>query len=218
LIRFRHAVKLSIVQLVNILLPVLVLVTLLGAIYLYSDAKLDSDPNLAWARELLASFSATLWRSDLVLPVAFFSINLTSRRYGYNYALAQLAIGLALCLIAGLTKPGNLGDWGITSPSVTSRNVASFTVAFTFASLFGIALFEAGRGPRWWLSPLLSSLGTSLLFAIIYYPAAFSGTQVDWFSSSVAHFVVFFTESVLLLIPYCLLRPAMRPIGGLNGY
>jgi hypothetical protein len=29
---------------------------------------------------------------------------------------------------------------------------------------------------------------------------------------------VFFGESILLLVPYYLLRPAMRPLSGMNGY
>ena len=39
-----------------------------------------------------------------------------------------------------------------------------------------------------------------------------------WADSALVHFALFFGESILLLGPYYLLRPAMRPIAGLNGY
>jgi hypothetical protein len=38
------------------------------------------------------------------------------------------------------------------------------------------------------------------------------------FNSLLVHFTLFFIESVLLLVPYSLLRPAMRPLHGMNGY
>ena len=57
------------------------------------------------------------------------------------------------------------------------------------------------------------------MFSVVYYPAAFAGGQeVAWADAALVHFAVFFGESVLLLVPYCLLRPAMRPLHGMNGY
>ena len=32
------------------------------------------------------------------------------------------------------------------------------------------------------------------------------------------HFMLFAAESLVLLVPYYLLRPAMRPLHGMNGY
>ena len=51
--------------------------------------------------------------------------------------------------------------------------------------------------------------------AALYYPAAFAGGDViAWTDSALVHFALFFAESVALLVPYCLLRPAMRPMTG----
>ena len=64
-----------------------------------------------------------------------------------------------------------------------------------------------------------AGFAASLVFSVIYYPAAFAGgAQIAWADSALVHFALFFGESILLLVPYWLLRPAMRPIDGLNGY
>ena len=72
--------------------------------------------------------------------------------------------------------------------------------------------------PMWWPS-LLASVAASLVFPAIYYPAAFAGADVmAWADSALVHFAVFMAESIALLVPYYLLRPAMRPTQGMNGY
>ena len=77
----------------------------------------------------------------------------------------------------------------------------------------------APRGPRWWTAPLAASFAAALVFSAVYYPAAFAGgEEISWTDSALVHFAVFFAESMVLLVPYYLLRPAMRPIGGMNGY
>ena len=93
----------------------------------------------------------------------------------------------------------------------------AFGAAFFLANFIGIAFFDAARGPRWWTAPLLGSLAASFVFSAVYYPAAFAG-QIAWADSALMHFCAFVAESVLLLAPYCLLRPAMPPRHGLNGY
>jgi queuosine precursor transporter len=103
-------------------------------------------------------------------------------------------------------------------PAITTRAVLSFGAALLVSNFVGITFFDAARGPRWWTAPLAASFAASLVFSAIYYPAAFAGVQERWTDSAIVHFVVFFGMSVLLLAPYYLLRPAMRPIDGRNGY
>ena len=75
----------------------------------------------------------------------------------------------------------------------------------------------AGPVRRWWVPPLWASFAASLVFSAVYYPAAFAG-EIAWAQWALVHFALFFGESVLLLAPYALLRPAMRPLHGMNGY
>jgi uncharacterized PurR-regulated membrane protein YhhQ (DUF165 family) len=196
----------------RLIVPVLLLLVLLGATYLYADALL---PLQGWPVPIR---NAGLAISDLVLPGAWYCIHLTNRRYGPGYAFAQLLAAMAVTLAVILINPGRIDQWVITMPAITSRAVLSFGAALLVANFVGITFFDAARGPRWWTAPLAASFTASLVFSAIYYPAAFAGVQERWTDSAVVHFVVFFGMSVLLLMPYWLLRPAMRPIDGRNGY
>lgn len=186
--------------------PVMLLAVLLGAAYLYADLLWDMFP--------APLFSI----SDLILPLAFFAINLTNRRYGADYALAQLVAGIAACAAVMLLHLGQIEVWLGSLPVQTDRAVLSFGIAFVTANLAGIAVFDLARGPSWWFSPLVGSCATSLVFSAIYYPAALAGTGLNWSESALMHTLLFAVESVILLIPYRMLREAMRPLDGLNGY
>ncbi|MCX7282104.1 MAG: hypothetical protein NTX21_11345 [Alphaproteobacteria bacterium] len=109
---------------------------------------------------------AILATSDLILPIAWYCLHLTNRRYDAPYAFGQLLAAL---------------------------------------------------GPRWWVPPLWASFAASLVFSTVYYPTAFAGENA-WVQSALVHFLLFFGKSVLLLALYAFLRPAMRPLHGMNGY
>ncbi len=192
----------------RLVLPVILLLILLGASYLYADAQLV----------VAAVPIRGLAISDLVLPGAWYCIHLTNRRYGPGYAFAQLAAALAIALAVILVNPGDIDTWVVTMPGLTSRTVLAFGFAFLAANFFAIVCFDAARGPRWWTAPLLASIPGSFVFSAIYYPAAFAGVVENWPLVAGTHLALFLAMSVLLLIPYWLLRPAMRPIDGRNGY
>ena len=194
---------------VRLIVPVTLLLVLLGATYLYADALLPRPVPIR---------DAGLAISDLVLPGAWYCIHLTNRRYGPGYAFAQLVAALVIGLGVILVNPGNIDQWVVTMPAITSRAVLSFGAALLAANFVGITFFYAARGPRWWTAPLVAWFTASLVFSAIYYPAAFAGVDERWTDSAVVHFVVVFAMSVLLLMPYWLLRPAMRPINGMNGF
>jgi uncharacterized PurR-regulated membrane protein YhhQ (DUF165 family) len=196
----------------RLIVPVALLLVLLGATYLYADALL---PLSRWPVPIR---NAGLAISDLVLPGAWYCIHLTNRRYGPGYAFAQLLAAMTVSLAVILINPSDIDAWVITMPAITSRAVLSFGAALLTANFVGITFFDAARGTRWWTAPLAASFTASLVFSAIYYPAAFAGVQERWTDSALVHFAVFFGMSVLLLVPYWLLRPAMRPIDGRNGY
>jgi hypothetical protein len=198
---------------VRLLLPVALLIVLLGSSYLYTDDFLNAAflPAIA-QRALLAT-------SDLILPIAWFSIHLTNRRYGASHAFGQLVAGLAVIALVALVNPGDVDNWINSTPALTWRAMLAFGASFLIANFVAIVAFDAFRGPRWWTPPLAASFAAALVFSALYYPAAFVGVEdVSWADSALVHFAVFFGESVLLLAPYGLLRPAMRPLYGMNGY
>ena len=195
---YQRVIRPHLVMIGRLVMPVLLLSVLLGTVYLYMDAP---------------AFAGSLAVSDLVLPLAFFAINLTNRRYGSDYAFAQLLASLALCAAVMLVHPGHLDVWLGTLPAVSAGTVACFGLAFLAANLAGIGMFELARGPSWWPSPLAGSILTSLVFSAIYYPAL----SQDWREAALNHALLFLAEAIALLLPYGLLRGAMRPVGGLNG-
>jgi len=197
----------------RLILPVLLMVTLLGAAYLYTDAYLPLGGMPAIIQRAMLAIS------DLILPMAWTTLHLTNRRYGAPYAFGQLLAGLGIIGLVALVNPGDIDNWIANSPVLSWRAAMAFGVSFLFANFAGIVLFDAARGPRWWTAPLAASFTASLLFSAVYYPAAFAGAdQVAWTDSALVHFTLFFGVSILLLIPYALLRPAMRPLYGMNGY
>lgn len=198
----------------QLILPVLMLVTLLGAAYLYSDAFLILPGAPRGVQNALLAVS------DLLLPGAWYAIHLCNRRYGASHALAQLVAGLAIVALVALVNPGGISDWINNAPGLSWRAVLAFGTAFLLANFAAITFFDAARGPRWWTAPLCGSLAASLVFSLVYYPAAFAGGGEigSWSDAALVHCAVFLAESVALLLPYYLLRPAMRPLAGMNGY
>ena len=54
----------------------------------------------------------------------------------------------------------------------------------------------------------------AFVFSGLYFPLAFGDAP----RSALVHFLLYLAEGVALLAPYYLLRPAMRPLNGMNGF
>lgn len=192
----------------KLLVPVLLLLTLLLAVYLYADAVIAAGRLAGLAR------GVTVTIADLVLPGCWTIIHLTNRRYGPATAFAQLAAGVFLAALIALINPGDIDSWLPAMPSLTWRAVLAFFTAFIMANFVAIVAFDAARGPRWWSAPLVASAVAAFVFSGLYYPLAFGDAP----RSALVHFLLYLAEGVALLAPYSLLRPAMRPLYGMNGF
>jgi uncharacterized PurR-regulated membrane protein YhhQ (DUF165 family) len=205
----RRAQALAIARIVaRLLVPVLLLFTLLGAVYLYADADIPA----AWLPLLTQGYGLGI--SDLVLPGCWTVIHLTNRRYGPTYAFGHLVAGLVLAMLVALINPGDIRHWLPDMAALSWRGVLSFFLVFGIANFVAIVAFDAARGPRWWTAPLVASVAASFVYSGLYYPLAFGMLG----AAALAHFVLFAGVSAALLLPYCLLRPAMKPLNGMNGY
>ena len=192
-------------------LPTLLTLVLLAASYLYADAAL---PLAGWPQTIQG---AGLTASDLILPLSWFAIHLTNRRFGPAYAFSQLLAVLVLGMIVVLADPYGF-DSLVPALPLDGRAACAFAGAFLLANFIAITFFDGARGRHWWTAPLAGSFAASLVFSAVYYPAAFAGINDGWTDAAWVHFTLFFGVSILLLMPYCLLRPATRPVQGLNGY
>jgi uncharacterized PurR-regulated membrane protein YhhQ (DUF165 family) len=192
----------------KLLVPVLLLLTLLLAVYLYADAMIAAGGLSGLAR------GVTVTIADLILPGCWTIIHLTNRRYGPACAFAQLAAGFVLAALVALIDPGGIDAWLPDMPSLTWRAVLAFFFSFGVANFVAIVAFDAARGPRWWSAPLVASAVAAFVFSGLYYPLAFGDAP----RSALVHFLLYLAEGVALLAPYSLLRPAMRPLYGMNGF
>lgn len=188
--------------------PVLLLLVLLSAVYLYADAGIPAAWLPLWAQ------GYGLGVSDLVLPGCWTLIHLTNRRFGPAYAFGQLVAALALGALVALINPGDIRNWLPDMAALSWRGVLSFFLVFGIANFVAIVAFDGARGRRWWSAPLAASIAASFVYCGLYYPLAFGMLG----AAALAHFVLFLGVSAALLGPYWLLRPAMRPLPGMNGY
>jgi uncharacterized PurR-regulated membrane protein YhhQ (DUF165 family) len=196
------------VVLFQLALPVLLLMALGAAAFVYGDRP------VAWLGMHTAQW---LTLGHLMVPLTFFAIQLTNRRYGAGYAVAQIvlawAIGAAMSWAILADLPGLLGR---TLPD--AHTALAFGGALFLAQLFSVLVFDRTRGPRWWTAPFLSTLWGGLLLCLIAFPVVYMGTAVDWFACLAVYAGVMAAAAVLLLVPYWLLRRVVPPLSGFGGY
>lgn len=191
------------------ILPIFFLSIALAAMYLFMDRPLPyfSDSHDAWFR-----------LSHLLLPVAFFTVHLTNRRYGPSYAFAQIVLSFAVCTAAG-TFGADIVRQLLPEPVVPGvREVAMFIIAFVGAGFLAIVAFDGARGPRWWTAPLIGSLVAGIAFAILFYPLAYAGSSVPWLSHLLTHGAVLVGAAFIGLVPFWLLRATIPPLPGFGGH
>ncbi len=196
----------------RLILPVLLLMSAVAAMYLYKDTKAPAVPGLD------ALNGGWLTVSHLVLPLSFFIVALTNRRYGPAYAFAQVAIGCAATTLVALFAGDSLATIMQAPSAPLSRVVAAFAIAFLAANFIAIVVFDGARGPRWWTAPLLGSLAAAVTFSTIFYPVAYAGTADLSLYQASAYCGVLVAAGVVLLVPYWMLRGLVPPLSGFGGY
>jgi hypothetical protein len=196
----------------RLVMPVLLLVSIVAAIFLYFDSP---------APQVLTSFLSRLpWMTTgfLVLPLGFFTIELTNRRYGAGYAFMQV-VGAYLAIAAVLAVPSNPVQGILQVAGMPSiRTVSSFGVSFFIASFLSIIVFDGARGPRWWTAPLFGSLTAAIVFPALYWPCAFAGLPGDWIGHMLGQFGYLAAAALASLPPYWILRGLVPPLSGFGGY
>ncbi|MBI3676113.1 MAG: VUT family protein [Proteobacteria bacterium] len=193
----------------RLVVPVLLLLSLGAAIFVYGDVQAP----------MLSAMSEGHWLTLglVLLPLTLFAVQLTNRRYGAGYAFGQVVLAWGVALA---TLPFTQGDLATLRENVTPamRDVAAFGGALFLAQIVSIVFFDRLRGPRWWKAPLFSTLFGGLVLSLVAFPAAFAGTPVAW-SSHMAFYLGFMVAAAIaLLIPYWILRPVVPPLSGFGGY
>ena len=208
-VTFGRRIGESFTAVVRTILPVLFLGISLAALFLYQDRVLPyfADASGKW-----------LTVSHLLLPAAFFTIQMTNRRYGPTYAFAQVLITLAIGGALVLFAADFLRTLVPAQAVPGTRQVVMFGVSFFTAGFLSIVAFDGARGPRWWSAPLVGSLVAGLVYALMFYPGALAGTDAMWASHMGVHAAVLVGTSLVSLLPYWLLRGTIQPLPGFGGY
>ncbi len=214
--KLQQRVWLGVRAVLRLIVPVLTLLVILSAAYIFKGdfvTRLDVFPTHLWR------WNPGYWLSagHLVLPLAFFSANLTNRRFGASYAISQVIVTWVILGLSVVMVMYRFGDWGSDSPFPPAQVSLAFVVAFGLAQLVNVNVFEKTRGRTWWGAPLISMVWASAVYVIIFHPVANWGTNEPWMPKMVADFVIKSGEAVLLLLPYHLLRRSIRPLPGYGG-
>lgn len=191
----------------RLILPVATLLTAFVAVYLYLDAPFAA----------IGADAGWLTVGHLLVPFCFLGVHLTNRRYGPSYAFAQVVLALAAAVAFIMFAVPRLGDFMPFRIVPEMRLAFAFGGAFLGASFISIVVFDGARGPRWWTAPLFGMVSSVVLFALIYYPAAYAGVA-PWTHPMLLHGELLCAIAILMLIPYWTLRSIVRPLPGFGGY
>ena len=196
-------------------LPSLTLVTLILLTFSLTHQGFSELARLASALGVEAPSTAWVNWSGLGIALGFFAIQLTSRRHGMEIALAQIVSAWVLAGSILLAWPElALGEGGL----MTVRAALSLAAALLISHLVVAVVFDGARCIRWWQAPLMSGLWASFVFAFLFYPFALMGTGQQWFGLLLVQLGALMAAVLLLLFPYWIVRPMIRPRAGYSGY
>lgn len=134
----------------------------------------------------------------LTYPVAFLVTDLTNRTLGPKAARLVICAGFALAVV--------LSIW-LATPRIA---IASGT-AFLVAQLLDVAVFNRLRTGVWWRAPLVSSTLGSIVDTVLFFSIAFAATGLPWVTWAVGDFAAKMAMAAIMLLPFRLLMPALRP-------
>lgn len=193
----------------RLILPVLLLLTAISAMYLYRGQAVPF---------LTERLGPWLTLSYLILPLSFFSLHLTNRRYGPGYAFSQLVAATILAL-AAIAGTHDVLSTLVPAEFVPSMRVgAAFAGAFFAAGFVSILVFDGARGRHWWPAPLFATWAAGLVFSSIFFSAAYAGSDALWVNDMLVYAGVMTASGIALLIPYWMLRGMVPPLSGYGGY
>ena len=180
----------------------------LAGVYLYRDTPM----------EVFGIGTGWLTLAHLLVPLGFYCVFMTNRRYGPAYAFAQVVSTLALVAALVLFARDTLDSFIPLAHAPALREALAFIGSFFFASFVAIVAFDGARGPHWWTAPLIGFLVAAVLFASAFFAFQFAGTPTDWLGQSLSFMGLAAGEGLLLLIPFWVMRRMVPPMAGFGGY
>ena len=106
---------------------------------------------------------------------AFLITDLMNRLEGPAAARRVVLVGFVTGLLCSFVGTQIMGEFG---PLVTLRIALGSGLAFLFAQLVDVSVFNRLRQGSWWKAPLVSTLVSSTLDTAVFFTVAFSGALV----------------------------------------
>jgi uncharacterized PurR-regulated membrane protein YhhQ (DUF165 family) len=122
-------------------------------------------------------------------PVAFLVADLLNRRFGPAAARKVAYVGFMAALVVSV--------W-----VATPRHALASGLAFLFAQLVDIQVFDRLRHQRWWRAPLLGGVAGATLDTCVFFSVAFAGTEVPWMALLIGDLGVKLAVNVTMLAPF----------------
>ena len=125
------------------------------------------------ASNILVQFLVGDWLTwgAFTYPFAFLVTDLTTRIHGPQAARKVVVVGFVVGLICSFIGTRIIGEFG---PLVTFRIALGSGLAFLFAHLTDIWVFQRLRAGSWWRAPLVASC----IDTIVFFTTAFSASLV----------------------------------------
>lgn len=194
--------------LARVTLATMILSVWLAAIYLYRDTP----------TQVFGIGTGWLSVSHVMVPLGFYCVFMTNRRYGPAYAFAQVVTTLALAAGLVLFARDSLSQVIPLDRIPSVREAVAFGGAFFLASFVAIVAFDGARGPRWWTAPLIGFWAAAIVFATAFFAGYYSGTSATWLGEGLQYMGLIAGEGVVLLVPFWAMRRIVPPVSGFGGY
>jgi uncharacterized PurR-regulated membrane protein YhhQ (DUF165 family) len=195
-------------------LPVLAYGVLIAACW-----ELRSVPN-TWFDGLLPGPLASSWltQGHAALAGVFFLNALVNRRYGLEHALWHVALGwlLAAAVIFSFALRLDPDPPEVILPPFHVS--AAFFCALIAGHVTAAFVFDRTRGVQWWTAPLYAGVFGGLVFCAAFYALVQPGGGAEWALRMATDMGLKTVMAFVLLVPYFVLRPVIRPMPGFGGF
>ena len=171
----------------------------MGAIVLISNYLVQFPINYYGLEEIL-TYGAFSY------PIAFLITDLANRSYGKLVARKIVYIGFAIGVSFTLLFSTNFADL------ISLRIAIGSGIAFLFAQLLDVQIFDKLRKKDWFIAPLASSLIGSTIDTFLFFSISFYATGVPWVTLGLGDLTVKILVALMMLIPFRFLLKAFRPI------
>ena len=172
---------------------------LMGAIVLVSNYLVQFPINYYGLEEIL-TYGAFSY------PIAFLITDLANRSYGKLVARKIVYIGFAIGISFTLLFSTNFADL------ISLRIAIGSGIAFLFAQLLDVQIFDKLRKKDWFIAPLASSLIGSTIDTFLFFSISFYATGVPWVTLGLGDLTVKILVALMMLIPFRFLLKTFRPI------